>query len=593
MPMRHGSIELRSGRRSGFGLAVATFVLTLFACIAPAGAGGGPENVLLVVNPANEGSQEIANYYTRWRHIPSSNVLELPLRGQVGEIDGKSFREGILKPILETIEQRGLAAQIDYIVYSSDFPYAVDLTAELGAVRPNKLSPPVGSINSMTYLSELALLSDPQLESTLVNRYAISRLQNPPTRGFQHDTQWSPEGDVAVGSGRRYFLSTMLAVTTEAGNTVDEALSYLRRAALADGTRPNGTIYYMTSGDVARAGVPPRTERFDLAVQLLGNLGVKAENIQGVLPDKKDDVQGVMVGAAKFDWAASGSKIRPGAICDHLTSFGGVLKKQTHQTNLSEFLRYGAAGACGTVREPTNLAAKFPNPMMHVHYARGLTLAEAFYHAIPAPFQQLIVGDPLCRPWAIIPTVAVDNVHPGETLRGEVQLKPSAKISDGHKIREFQLFVDGRLVDRKLPGQTFRLDSTRLADGWHELRVVAIESSPIASQGRLILPVTVDNQGRVCSLKSESGRRVSGNQSIRLTASSPGSRGVVIYHNRRRVGQFEGEQGEVQVDPRDLGPGPVRLFAIGLGDGKTQRHVVSPPIELEVDRWKPLVRLAR
>ena len=34
------------------------------------------------------------------------------------------FRSDILTPVLETLQQRGLAGQIDYVTYSSDIPCA-------------------------------------------------------------------------------------------------------------------------------------------------------------------------------------------------------------------------------------------------------------------------------------------------------------------------------------------------------------------------------------------------------------------------------------------------------------------------------------
>jgi hypothetical protein len=101
------------------------------------------------------------------------------------------------------------------------------------------------------------------------------------------------------------------------------------------------------------------------------------------------------MGYPKFSWASSGSRLRPGAICDNLTSFGGVLDPAMDyqpasdiqpQTSLSEFLRAGAAGACGTVVEPFLLTEKFPLPSLQVHYARGCSLAEAFYQSLYCPF---------------------------------------------------------------------------------------------------------------------------------------------------------------------------------------------------------------
>ena len=40
-------------------------------------AGGGPENVFLVVNPLSPDSLAIANYYSQLRQIPGINVLSL------------------------------------------------------------------------------------------------------------------------------------------------------------------------------------------------------------------------------------------------------------------------------------------------------------------------------------------------------------------------------------------------------------------------------------------------------------------------------------------------------------------------------------
>ena len=60
-----------------------TFARTIFAgaaamlfCLAPpARAGGGPENLFLVVNAASWASQSVANHYVELRKIPPINVL--------------------------------------------------------------------------------------------------------------------------------------------------------------------------------------------------------------------------------------------------------------------------------------------------------------------------------------------------------------------------------------------------------------------------------------------------------------------------------------------------------------------------------------
>ena len=167
-----------------------------------------------------------------------------------------------------------------------------------------------------------------------------------------------------------------------------------------------------------------------------------AEILEGTVPQGKNDVQGAMMGVADFDWKASGSTILPGAICEHFTSFGGDLHKGAGQTPLSELLRYGAAAASGTVTEPYALAQKFPDAMMQVHYARGCTVAESFYQSIQCPYQLLIVGDPLCRPWADIPQVAVSGLPPtpNDPVQGEVRLKPQARFAGGVEVEHFEMY---------------------------------------------------------------------------------------------------------------------------------------------------------
>ncbi len=194
-------------------------------------------------------------------------------------------------------------------------------------------------------------------------------------------------------------LAILLAATTGRGLTVDEAIANLTRSAAADGTRPVGSVYFMASTDEARTG--PRRWAFAAAAARLRLLGVAAEVLDGALPPSGAQVTGATLGVADFDWAASGATIQGGAWCDHLTSFGGALQSDAGQTPLTAFLRAGAAGAGGTVAEPLNHPFKFPSAFVHVYRAQGLSLVEAVHRAMSGPYQYLVVGDPLSRPWGV------------------------------------------------------------------------------------------------------------------------------------------------------------------------------------------------
>ena len=127
-------------------------------------------------------------------------------------------------------------------------------------------------------------------------------------------------------------------------------------------------------------------------------------------------VLGATLGSAKVPWTKSGSQFQAGAICDNLTSYGGWMEKKKSQTPITDFLKYGAAGASGAVYEPYAIHYKFPSAMIHAHYARGCTLGEAFYQSIHGPFQMLIVGDALCRPFASLPQFEVRGITPNDTV---------------------------------------------------------------------------------------------------------------------------------------------------------------------------------
>ncbi|MDA0285334.1 MAG: tetratricopeptide repeat protein, partial [Planctomycetota bacterium] len=128
------------------------------------------------------------------------------------------------------------------------------------------------------------------------------------SRGFRGSQGWGPDGKPVESGGFRYVLSTVLAVTRGRGTTVDESIAYLRRSVSADNTHPKGTIYYLRNGNIRSTS---RDGLFPSAVAKLTAGGVQAQIVDGTLPKEKTDVQGVMVGAASFDWKSSGRTIQP------------------------------------------------------------------------------------------------------------------------------------------------------------------------------------------------------------------------------------------------------------------------------------------
>jgi hypothetical protein len=187
----------------------ALLVVLLASLSASVQAGLGPESVFLVVNRASWASQTVANEYIQLRQIPQANVFYLDWRGGTDSIPVDIFRQEILGPILVQMERRLLADQIDAIVYSSDFPYQIDLAGDVaGKQLPEKQSPHA-SITAATYLWQLVMSKNVNVISLVNNQYARlapGRLGDPPSQGFRNWYGWGQNGRTSHRK-RRHPLS--------------------------------------------------------------------------------------------------------------------------------------------------------------------------------------------------------------------------------------------------------------------------------------------------------------------------------------------------------------------------------------------------
>jgi len=554
--------------------------------VEPARGGGGPENLFLVVNPTSSDSIAVANAFIASRGLPPINVFMLPWAGDKEATTIGRFRDEIITPILRGIDARRLSTQIDMIVYSSDFPWRIDYREALSPELAQKDTFPSGSLTGMTMLFAAVQSGVPAWLDPESNRYyrPLGGDGMPvSTEGFRGWYGWGNDGRMLEAGGNRYLLSAMLGVTAGRGNTVREVAAGLERAAAADGTRPAGTIYLMTNQDIRTT---TRSAAFPATVKALEKLGVKAEIASGTLPKGRHDVAGLMTGTPSFDWAASGSTILPGAICENLTSFGAIFTPSAGQTPLSEFLRAGAAGSSGTVIEPYSIQAKFPHPGIQVHYCRGASLIEAFYQSVNSPYQLLVVGDPLCQPWALIPRVTATladggPLESGAELAGTVEIVPAAVVPDGGSADRFELFLDGVRVDSCGSGGRLSLDTTSLADGYHELRVVAIAATAVETQGRLVVPVSFANHGRTLTLAvAPQQMSLAGNVTISLEGEVID--GALVFSTGRVLGRITGSSGTLEVPAVMLGRGRVTIHATGRGGRSAAESVNAVPVTVEV-----------
>lgn len=91
----------------------------------------------------------------------------------------------------------------------------------------------------------------------------------------------------------------------------------------------------------------------------------------------------------------------PGALADHLTSFGGQLDGHSGQMPALDWIVAGATASFGTVSEPCARLQKFPQPqVLLLNYVQGSTAIEAYWKSVAWPQQGLFIGEPLAAPFA-------------------------------------------------------------------------------------------------------------------------------------------------------------------------------------------------
>ena len=434
-------------------LCLLTAALACFGDARRAIAGGGSENMLLVVNPNDPNALEIANAYAALRDIPANNICFLPPPPDYTTADYNSgspisqadVTQYYLNPIKNYIAAHGLTNQVNYIGTIGQ--------ATCYWITPQPSTPDTYA-NSLNYaLDLLTPLTD---GSGLTLQNATYDYPSGPTSGLYQNPNNIPIGDnpailhSATYSVRysgtkistQYYMSGTIGYTGTNGNTAAQVIASLQSAAASDGTRPAGAIYFENSGDIrstTRAG-----EWFATASQLTAR-GIPWYAEPGVTPQNRNNVLGAVCGNPTLT-LPNGSTYLPGSWADNLTSFGCDFS-DTGQTKATAFIAAGASGTTGSVVEPYAIPARFTNTSIYTFIADGSTFGEAFAKSVASPDIQMPLGDMLAQPFADVPQVAITS-GPGNYGRaaGTISISGSAGLVDPHiatGISSLGLLVDG------------------------------------------------------------------------------------------------------------------------------------------------------
>jgi uncharacterized protein (TIGR03790 family) len=186
-----------------------------------------------------------------------------------------------------------------------------------------------------------------------------------------------------------------------AAPTVQAALAMIDRGVASDGQlalrgRPPVTAQLLLTDDVPRRVrtvlYPEPGLRRGVGVDVQWRPAAELAQARRVLVAITGSVQAPVVPPP--DWV-------PGALADHLTSFGGDLLGTHGQGTAMDWIASGATASHGSVSEPCNHLQKFPHPQVLLgHYAQGATAIEAYWKSVAWPQQSLFIGEPLAAPFA-------------------------------------------------------------------------------------------------------------------------------------------------------------------------------------------------
>lgn len=312
-----------------------------------------PKDLGLVINVDDPYSVEVGEYYAKVRGILPRNILKVSLP---------------LKGVLTRDEFEGLARQVDAfygdrvqgLALAWKWPFAVDCNSITGA---------------------LTLGFDPQLCKQTCAPSKQSRYYGSySTRPYQD-------------AGLR--LSMLLAA-----RDADQAMSMIDLGVKSDRTlglrgAPPVNVHFVTTSDAVRSRrqvlYPPQgpVPALGLDVHL-----DQADALRGV-----DKVLMYITGRERIDGLGSVSFV-PGALADHLTSYGGILDASHGQMTVLSWIEAGATASYGTTSEPCAHLQKFPHPQaLLLFYAGGATAMEAYWKSVQWPQQGLFVGEPLAAPF--------------------------------------------------------------------------------------------------------------------------------------------------------------------------------------------------
>lgn len=356
--------------------------------------------VVILANSEDPDSLRIAQHYAAARAVPAANIIALPLP-IAEEISWPEFVASLWQPLrvrlmrdkwIDAIAMDAIdgVGRQKFAVYSTRIAALVTCRGVPLKIRHDpalyaELRPFTGRgefrTNAGAVDSELSLLG--------FSEYPINAFVPNPL--YQNDRP------------SKFELSQVVRVSRLDGPTAADAMGLVDRALAAERNGLLGRAYVdlaqrdpIGDGWLEAAGRQLAALDFDVAIDRERPTFPATARL-----DAPALYFGWYSGAVDGPFALPGFAFPPGAIAVHIHSFSASSLRTSNRGWTGAFIARGVTGTVGNVYEPYLQFTHRPNLLLR-SLARGATLVEAAYYSVQAlSWQQIVIGDPLYRPFAV------------------------------------------------------------------------------------------------------------------------------------------------------------------------------------------------
>ena len=358
----------------------------------------GAAGVVLVTNSADPDSQRIAEYYALRRGVPVENIISLEMPKQE-TITWREFVLMVWQPLQDELVNRGW---IDSVAMSLHDEYGRRKMAFSGHNMSYLIvcrGVPLRIKNDPSLVTKVKGMPDnPQMRT---NRSSVDSELSLLAVGNYNINSYVPNPLYRMDEPQQLILESVVRVSRLDGPSARDVFGMIDGALEAERNGLIGRAYVDTKGPY------PQGERW---------LKVTAEELKKKnFPTTQRDEKGTFSIGARFDapalyagWYTSnvngpftlpGFRFAPGAVALHIHSYSAQTLHSESQSWCGPLLARGAAATVGAVFEPYLQFMHHPN-LLFKGLAQGMTLGEAAYYSLPSlSWQNVLVGDPLYRPF--------------------------------------------------------------------------------------------------------------------------------------------------------------------------------------------------